>query len=316
MLSSTGLQKEQKGNELSSPTVVRAFERLKEFAERNPATNEAIQVALGRLVDAGVTSDEIFSALGSNDFEQITQLSVPVSRAAFQAAHQISEVPVGEKARPSALRAQVMSLEALVRGYDPLDIGSAIHKELAARLKLNPNEISSPKVFEFTTEGHVDVQSTLARIRALLTGENEAFDVQDRIQGKRAFGIGELPNIVVGIQPITREPLFSNGNDRDGLNWKGRDIECQQLLYLAGETGELRASLSRPDTLRLFRLCQSKDGMDELMFEFPKAAQRFNECKVVGGLPTLLTLKSSVDSKRDQTDPVEITRDRLRGTLY
>lgn len=304
--------KEPQHQEVESPKILRAFEKLRQFAERNSETKGAIESAIDKLQKSGVTSDEIFNAIDASEFQKLTKLPVAVSRAAYKAATHDHEGGAVSRGRPSVLRAQTMSLEALVSLYDPVDVGSPTHRELASRLQLNPSGTSSPKVFEFSEDGGLDVKRTLERISVLLSGEEEALQLEDLVSGRIAFGVGELPNAVVGVHPITGEQLFFTGKGRDGLDWEGTDVSCRQLLALARESDELESSMTRGEALRLFRLCKDKDGLTELMLEFPNAAQRFNERRIIGGLPTLKAFRNSISAREDETDPVQLSKGRFR----
>jgi hypothetical protein len=308
---------------VSGGSEFRAQGRIYEFVERfnkgagqNKLNADEI---IGKLKEAGMINDETSSALTAEDLETITSVPKLVARALCKA---IQDDPKRSHSitRPSKLRAETMTVRQLLESYDPTDYGAPIVRELQDRLGTAPNSSSrKPSVIVFNESGTVDIESSERLIREYMFGDPLAEYVTTSTGAKRTHLVGELPQQIVGIHPITRENLRSSGQGSDGFNWAICSLACKQMLYLAVETDELASDTDRIRLLTIYQMASNEEsGLGLLQNAFPIAAVKFLELEQTGDLPSLKRIRTRSASS-DQTDPASLAREGTqvrRGTRY
>jgi|GEM_PF-6808820 len=309
-------QLSQASNVTGGP-VFRASARIHEFVERyNKSAGQDMLNAdqiVNKLKESGVINDETSAALNPEELVNIIGVTKPVAMAlcrAMQDDPKRSHAP----SRPSRLRAESMTIRQLLEGYDPNDFGAPIVRELQERLATVPNSSSrQPPVIVFNQDGTLDVDTSEQLINWYILGEPLVDYVHTSTGVKRTHVVGELPQQIVGIHPITRENLLSSGQGIDGFNWAHCSLACRQMLYLAVEAGELTRDTDRLHLMTIYQMASNEEsGLGLLQNAFPRAAVKFLELEQTGGLPSLKRIRTR-SSSSDQTDPASLARDGIYG---
>ena len=315
-------QLSQASNVTGGP-VFRASARIHEFVERyNKSAGQDMLNAdqiVNKLKESGVINDETTAALNPEELVNIIGVTKPVAVAlcrAMQDDPKRSHAP----SRPSRLRAESMTIRQLLESYDPTDYGAPIIRELQDRLETAPNRSSSkPSVIVFNENGTVDIESSERLISEYMLGDPLAEYVTTSTGAKRTHLVGELPQQIVGIHPITRENLRSSGQGSDGFNWALCSLACKQMLYLAVETDELASDTDRIRLLTIYQMASAgESGLGLLQNAFPRAAVKFLQLEQTGDLPSLKRIRTR-SSSSDQTDPASLAREGTqvrKGTRY
>jgi hypothetical protein len=304
---------ETEGAEPVTPQLCRAFELMRSQVSRteNSEGTQAIDIekAIEALKNAGVRSDAAFLVMTEAEFLNITELNTFVGRALWKGARQQESSESPKTVRPSSLRAASLSLTDLIRQFDPDDVGSPVIRELGARLSHAPGQRSEePSVIVYDDQKRVMPEITEVLIREVLQGEpSREYVTVDNVR-RKTYPLGETPDIIVGVHPITGDNLRMNGEGLDGLPWGNCNQECQQMLSLAVSTQELPSKLSRRDLVGYFALAENAAGLQKLQNEFPLAAEQFRERKLLDSLPRLKRFRGAANEVEDRTDPAVLAR--------
>ncbi len=293
------------------PSSCRAYEKIRLFVDRYNRSTEREKVdsdnIIQKLKSGGVVNDEIISALTASDLAKLTELPEVVAKAMHTAIYDNTQQPAA-RTRPTQLRAQTMPLRQLLAEYDPFDFGSSVTRELKARLETAPHGVSEPRVIVFERDRIVDVVISESLISEYMQGDGVREYVNTSTGSRKTYAVGELPEQIVGVHPITGDDLRLSGEGLDGLNWGSCSLACQQMLNLAVLTGELDQNLNRRDLTYYHRIASDvQGGLAQLQNEFPQAATEFLRRVAVDDLPRLRRFRGA-GSQSDHTDPAHLAR--------
>jgi hypothetical protein len=293
-------------------TMARGFERLRAFTTdyNQNAGKEVLDSSkiIAALTSAGAVNDAVLKGLSENEIAQITEQPVIVARALQKEFQKVEGETSREgiKRMPSRISVQTYPLDELIAKYDPSDFGSPVLGEIRRRVNDALGRNQDPRIVVFDDEGKVIVEPTLQLLKEAMQGDPDLKVVTIDGIARTTYRLGEHPQQVVSIHPITGAYLRSNGQDKDGLNWNNAGLECKQLLHLAVENGELRLPLSRRDLVYYHALAHREDGLAQLSAEFPTSAQQFTEYKILGDLPSLKAFRNSKSDR--EIDPSEVIK--------
>jgi hypothetical protein len=299
-----------------------AQSRIREFVARyNEAAHtqpkKAAQVTaldadqiINQLAGLGAITNETLAALSVADLESACGVPKAVA-AALCNAIRLGTKQADPISRPRKKQVQSMSLTQLLENYNPKDFGAPLTRELQRRLASNPNSSSdSPAVIVFQDDGRVDVATSEKLIQEYMLGDETPTYCSTASGLKPTYAVGELPQHIIEIHPITGERLRSSGEGKDGFNWLKCSLECRQMLHLAVQSGELAEDIDRVTLVQIYRMAADEQaGLGLLQQAFPEAAMQFMEDKMVGGLPPLRRRDSRTSSKNeDATDGIALAR--------
>jgi hypothetical protein len=308
--------KPQEGLTMQSGAASQKFmQKVSDFCERfNSAPGARHIIAtdiISNLQAAGVVNDEIFRALRAEELANIAAVPVQVARAMLQ-AFSGEERDAILKTRATAIRAQTMTLMQLLAAYDPSDPLAPITSELQKRLEASGQQPKNPKVIVFGADGSVDTNQSALLISDYIQGDGQVEYIKTASGQHKTYRVGEVPEQIVGVHPITGAELKTSGIGKDDdLDWSKCSLECKQLLAIAVTIEELdKNSITRRDLVEYHRAATNAEtGLSYLQDLFPKAAIEFENLKRVEALPKLKTLRGS-RREEDSTDPVELARKR------
>lgn len=294
--------------------LVRGFERLREFVTQYNQSAEGLVLDSDKLIaalkGAGAVNDSTLKLLSESEISKITDQSLIIARALHKEFVKTDDAPERElrKRLPTRHAVQTYPLEELIEKYDPADIGSSVVAELRHRITAALGTNASPRFVVFDEAGKVIVPETLRLLQEALQGDADLTVVSINRVAHTTYRLGQSPKQIVAIQPITGEQLRSNGQDKFGLNWSEIRLECQQMLKLAVESKEIEFPIKRRDLSYYYNISAQPQGLEQLMTEFPSAAQLFAEAKALGNLPSLRAYRHS---NRDKgVDPAELIKTR------
>lgn len=281
----------------------RGFERLRIFVERFNSSCDPSQRLNSAEIEKDlrardVVNDSILKALSASDIADITSVSAPVAKA-LQKEFSLADSTTQRRPEriPTRLTVQSLSLKELIRQYDPTQLASAVIAEFKLRVK---REIGrNPKVIVFNPDESINQEATWRLLQDALQGDPDLDQIAVDGKSLYTFRIGERPNQVVEIHPITKEYLRSNGVGRDNLDWTSLPLENRQLLFLAVKSGELSSEPTRRDLVYYHQMAGSDDGLAALQAEFPEAAKDFYERSLVDNLPSQRRIRRQADISED-----------------
>ncbi len=294
--------------EQSIGTSTKGFEFLRDFVGRFNASVEEdgkklnADLLVSKLKEGGAVNDELLANLSADDIRSLTELPPVVSKALVKGFTALSTKPTADKPkrRPTRYLAQTLELDDLVARYDPNDIGSAVSSELTSRIKQTTGR--NARVIVFGNDGTVNVSKSVELIRDALMGESDLKEVLVDGEIHETFRVGEIPQRVVSIHPITGEPLRVNGIGSDQLDWSAVSLKAQQLLYFAVQSEELETTLSRRELVDYYNLAAREDGFGQLQNIFPEARRLFTQAEQLGELPKLKAFRTNIRQKKETSD--------------
>jgi hypothetical protein len=307
---------QQEPSKMQAEAATQKFaQKVINFCERFNSTPGVKQLQAGEIIaklqEADVVNDEIFKALQAEDLIRIVGVSGPVARAMLQAFSD-EERDASLRTRATAIRAQTMTLKQLLASYDPNDPLAPVTSELQRRLNSRGQHPKNPKVIVFCADGAVDIKQSSLLIKDYIAGDGQVEYIRTTSGQHKTYRVGEVPEQIVGVHPITGAELKSSGVGKDdGLDWSMCSLECKQLLRIAVSIKELDPnSITRRDLIDYHHAAQnSESGLAYLQNLFPKAAIEFENLKAVDDLPKLKRLRGA-RHEVDSTDPVELARRR------
>lgn len=289
---STGSSRNEVATGTMPSVVVRGFERIRAFVhDFNGSCEEAQALNADSIIEglkkAGAVNDKILKTLTAANLAEATGLGAIVATALLKDL-QASDAPIAAR-RVTRLAAQTIAVPDLFTQYDPNEVGSAVGGEL---LRLCQQHLGrNPRVITFGPDNKVDGKLSFKLFEDALKGDPDMELVTHEGKSYYTYRIGERPNDVVSIHPITGRNLRSNDIAEDGLNWSGVSADVRYLFRHAVRTGELNATLSRRDMVYYHTVACGEQGLSQLLIEFPQAARRFHEGQQIGQQPQIRRIR-------------------------
>jgi hypothetical protein len=186
------------------------------------------------------------------------------------------------KPRPvSTTRASMMTIEELVKSFDPEEYSNTIGKRL--------KEMSRGEPFIVYQTGRIVDQDTtlklLQEVKASYPGR-ERITVSNEV--KKVYRVGELPDAYADENPLyLGRALRPDGTcDQTGRSWDGVPLEVRQLVAVAVKLGDL--DVSYENSHDLIDLVLRPDALSVLKQRYQRAAAEFTELQKTGNLPKLV----------------------------
>lgn len=292
-------------SQVSSTGIARGFELISTFADRfnqSCADNQKLdpQELIQKLKTAGAVNDELLLQLSAKEIEETVGVPPVVARGILNELKTLSGTVTAERPEtiPSRLRVQMFSLKQLVKDYDPNEVGGNVTAELKTRVM---NEIGrNPRVIVLKQDGSVDTEVSYKLLEEALQGDPDLEQAESNGRITYTFRIGERPDRVVDLHPLSGEPLRANGLDADGYNWLAVPLPARQLLHLAVESGEIQEDISPLQLEEIVQRASSESGVASLGRVLKKAAREFDRLSQIGGLPPLKDFRISAEQNPDR----------------
>jgi hypothetical protein len=106
------------------------------------------------------------------------------------------------------------------------------------------------------------------------------------------YKIGEFPNEIYDICPVTGETLLDNYSEKLGINWGKLNLDARQFIWIMHDQGiEIN-----PLIVRTLTEVYEKDGVEGLKDLYSKIGLIYEDLKLQGNLPSLKS-KNKISKK-------------------
>ncbi len=176
------------------------------------------------------------------------------------------------------------------------------NEELLIRFKENPNMVHGPladqlrarsrnrRFLAYHPDGTIDVATTVMVLNGIAEGDRfNGIAINSNNRRVQLFKVGQSQGDVRAEHPLyPGNALRKDGMDKHNINWKSVPIDCQQLIRIAVETGEISPEhMSREEMIHLRSLSLQENGFESLQEYYPDAGQLFEERSRLDNLPAL-----------------------------
>jgi len=181
------------------------------------------------------------------------------------------------------LRAERMTIEELVKAFDPEESTNAVAKRL--------KEISRGEPFVVFSEGRiVDVVTTtelLKEVKAAYPGRTK---IQIGNQIKAVYKIGSLPDAMADENPLyPGRVLRPDGTcDQTGRSWRGIPLGVRQFIRVAVSIGDIKVTMEAAHSVLDLIMNPNFDEISKLSERYQNAAIEFDRLSKSGGLPKMV----------------------------
>ena len=180
-------------------------------------------------------------------------------------------------------RVEAMSIDELVKAFDPQEHDNAIGRRLKLISRGEPCVV-------FESGNSVNVQLSGLLLREIKQG----MAGRTLINGKRVYKVGELPSILVDENPLypgRHLRLDDNGDwcicDQTGRSWSGVPVDVRQFLRVAVKCNEIGNDID--SVHRAIDMAIEQDAFAKLRKRYQKVAVKFDELKHADNLPKLMS---------------------------
>jgi len=249
--------------------------------QQEPANKIDADAFLKALIAAGGTDDR---SLRDCSFENLQEFGITAILLAKKIANLFRDK--GEKKAEkqkfvSAKKAEQMSVEDLLKAYDPSEPDNPVAKELAQRSK-------GKRCIVFTSEGKVDVKSSTILLEEIKQGypERDTFLVEGKPH--KVYKIGQRPDMLADENPLyPGRKLYPDGTcDQTNRSWDGVAAKIRTVLYLAiTQTKEL--VISHSSVHDIIDIAISEGAEEKICQRYTGASVLYDELKDRGDLPSL-----------------------------
>lgn len=189
-------------------------------------------------------------------------------------------------------KAKYMTKKALIEAYSPSDGNSAIADRL--------NYFAKNKSFiVFTSEGSVDVETSLKLLEELNAGYPERDYISVDGDVKSIYKIGEKINNDGDENPIyTGRLLRPDGTcDQTGRCYAGVPLNVRQLISIIVSNGDSTKDINSAHSL--IDLAIAPDAFNVLKTRYPKSSLKYSKLEKENKLPSLKLSLSEVSKKNN-----------------
>lgn len=272
--------------------------------------DEAVSWISKKLSELGIyNDDESLDILLSNDTKEgdarkvfcensLMETNIPIAR--FRRVWSI--LKEGQTTEPAT-----KDIESLIDSLKPacklndiellerygMDCGSEVEEELRKRSKDGYFVVFEPDNKTINKELTLTLlkQSKMMELPKIYSDGKKTYVI---------YKVGEYPEQIYDICPITGCILINQYSEKLGINWN-LPLEAKQFIWVATQQGIEFSALSVRELSKVY----SEDGIEGLKGLYPKVAVAYQELQLTGSLPSL---KTTNRNQKRKSDPLNVEK--------